>query len=238
MLKAVFFDIDDTLHSTSEFAVRARKNSVSAMIKAGLHVPHASLVKELDEVIREFSSNYEHHFNKLLLRVPKRCYEGVNPAIIVAAGVVAYHETKFRALNPFPDVIPMLRRLAKTDLIRGIISDGLEIKQSEKLIRLGILPYLTPAAIFLSDQIGISKPNPKLYQRVCAELDISPEEAVYVGNHPLLDIDPPNKIGMITVLVRKVDKYALIKGKTKPRYSIKNFNELISILRKHYQIAC
>jgi len=238
MLKAIFFDIDDTLYSTSEFAYRARKNSVSAMIKAGLRIPHASLVKELDEVIREFSSNYEHHFNKLILRVPKRCYEGVNPAIIVAAGVVAYHETKFRGLNPFPDVISVLRRLAKTDLIRGIISDGLEIKQSEKLIRLGVVPYLTPTAIFLSDQIGISKPNHKLYQRVCSELDINSEEAIYVGNHPLLDIDPPNKIGMITVLVRKVDKYAGIKGKTKPSYTIKSFNELLLILRKHYQIAC
>ena len=33
---------------------------------------------------------------------------GVNPALIVAAGVAAYHDTKFRELEPFDDVVPFL----------------------------------------------------------------------------------------------------------------------------------
>lgn len=239
MLKAIFFDIDDTLYSTSLFAAHARKNSVNAMIKAGLKLPHEAVLKELDEVITEFSSNYEHHFDKLLLRVPKRCYEGVNPALIVAAGVIAYHETKSREIKPFPDVVPVLKRLTRTDLIRGIISAGLEIKQAEKLIRLKIYQFLTPTAIFLSDQIGISKPNPKLYQRACTELNISPSEAMYVGDNPPQDIDPPNKIGMITVLIQRTgNKYVMARGKTKPRYLIRNLNELQVILRKRYGLFC
>ena len=239
MLKAIFFDIDDTLYSTSLFAVHARENSVHAMIKAGLNLPHELVLKELEEVISEFSSNYEHHFDKLLLRIPKRCYEGVNPALIVAAGVVAYHETKFRELKPFPDVVPVLKRLKQTDLVRGIISAGLEVKQAEKIIRLKIYSYLTPKAIFFSDQIGISKPNPKLYQRACNEFNMNPSETMYVGdNHPQ-DIDPPNKIGMITVLIRHPStKYVMLKGKTKPRYIIHNLKELLAILRKDYGIIC
>ena len=90
-LKAIFFDIDDTLYSTSEFSEMARSMALDAMIDAGLAVDKKVLQEELEEVINEFSSNYEHHFDKLLLRIPKRLYRGINPGIIVAAGVIAYH---------------------------------------------------------------------------------------------------------------------------------------------------
>lgn len=237
MLKAIFFDIDDTLYSTSLFAARARKNSVVAMINAGLQLSQEAALSELEEVISEFSSNYEHHFDKLLLRIPKRYYEGVNPSLIIAAGVVAYHETKFRELKTFPDVLPALKRLSRTELIRGIISSGLEIKQAEKLVRLKLVPLLTSTAIFLSDQIGISKPNPKLYERACSELCLRPSETMYVGDNPSFDIDPPNKIGMVTVLIQHPgNKHTAEKGLTKPHHSISNFKGLLSVLHSHYRI--
>ena len=45
----------------------------------------------------------------------------------------------------------------------GILTPGLQVKQAEKLVRLGVLPWLDPGAIFFSDQMGVSKPNPKIY---------------------------------------------------------------------------
>ena len=44
-------------------------------------------------------------------------------------------------------------------------------KQSEKLIRLGLVPYLDMQAVFISDQVGISKPNPKLYSAALRAID-------------------------------------------------------------------
>ena len=58
-IKAIFFDIDGTLFSTMEFAAQARRASVKAMIKAGLNMDEESLLEELLEVVKEFSSNYE-----------------------------------------------------------------------------------------------------------------------------------------------------------------------------------
>ena len=135
-LKAIFFDIDDTLFSTTDFAARARRAAVDAMRKRGLRMPTAYLVRELGEVISEFSSNYDHHFDKLLVRLPQRAYNGVNPAILVASAVAAYHDAKHDHLKPFPEVKSVLKRLGKTDLIRGVITAGLLIKQAEKLLRL------------------------------------------------------------------------------------------------------
>ncbi len=236
MLKAIFFDIDDTFYSTSEFALRARRNSINAMLKMGLSLSREVVIKELEEVISEFTSNYEHHYDKLLVRLPHQCYKGINPAILVASAVVAYHETKFQELNPYPDVIKTLKFLSKTNLIRGVITSGLEIKQAEKLIRLNLYSFLTPKAIFISDQIGINKPNVKFYQRACNELGIKPADAMYVGDNPIMDIDPPNRIGMITVLNERSGKYRGVKGETVPKYTVNNFGELLNILKKYYRV--
>jgi len=230
-LKAIFFDIDDTLYSTSAFAERARRRAIDAMIRVGLRESPEVLYHELLEVIHEFSPNYENHFDKLLLRVPRQSYAGVNPALITAAGVVAYHETKFRELKPFDGVIDVMNVLSRTDLIRGIITHGTTIKQAEKIVRLDVYPYLTPDAIFISDQIGIAKPNIKIYQRALESLHILPSEAVYVGDNPLNDVDPPNEIGMTTIRHRWPGKYASVEGTTDPDFEIKAFPEMLKILK-------
>jgi putative hydrolase of the HAD superfamily len=230
-LKAIFFDIDDTLYSTSLFASRARHNSIRAMISLGLNLPEKILSRELEEVIKEFSSNYEHHFDKLLLRIPKRSYDGINPSVLVAGAVIAYHETKSRELSPFSDVHHVLKAFSKTDLIKGIITDGLAIKQTEKLIRLKLYSFFTPGAIFISDEIGISKPNIKLYQYACNQLNLLPHEVIYVGDDPINDIDPAKTLGMGTILSRRGKKYIYRKGKLKPDYYIDNFNQLLKIVK-------
>ncbi len=235
-LRAVLFDIDDTLYSTTAFAALARRRSAEALRRLGVAYPINLLLREIEEIIAEFSSNDERHYHRLLQRLPRRTFEGLNPAVLIAGAVRAYHETK-TGLSPFPDVLPTLRRLARTDLIRGIITAGLEIKQAEKLLRLGVYSLLTPSAVFISDQIGISKPNPKLYQRACDELGIRPEEAVYVGDNPQTDIDPANEVGMVTVLCRRGGKYEHLRGRTRPRHTIRGFNELLRLLEKNYGIG-
>ncbi len=236
-IKAVFFDIDDTLFSTTDFAGLARRNAVDAMRKMGVKLPSEQLLKELNEVIAEFSSNYEHHFNKLLHRIPKESFDGINPAMIVASAVVAYHQTKFRQLKPFSDAKQSLEKLARTNLVRGVITAGLEVKQAEKIVRLGLYKYLTPSAIFISDQIGISKPNPKLFQRACSEVGLVPLETIYVGNSLISDVEPANKAGMVSVLLNRKRRNEDVFGRViKPAYEIKNLMELVGILKKDFSI--
>ncbi|MEM7233819.1 MAG: TIGR02253 family HAD-type hydrolase [Planctomycetota bacterium] len=237
-LRAIFFDIDDTLYSTSEFAEKARSAAIDAMIEAGLDLSREVIQEELQEVITEFSANYEHHFDKLLLRVPKRNYKGVNPAIIVAAGVMAYHETKSTQLFPYEDAIEALRRLStETKLTLGVITEGLGVKQAEKLVRMRVNQFLSPGAIFISNQIGISKPNPKIYQRACSDMNLKPSETMYVGDNPKNDIDPPNKIGMITVRMRRGGKYYHTEGETKPIKEVQNFWDLLDLLRTDFGVG-
>jgi putative hydrolase of the HAD superfamily len=235
-LKAVFFDIDDTLFSTTEFAAKARKESIRQMIRFGLKVSEKDALYELKETIHEFSTNYSSHFDKLLNRFPKESSDQVNPAILVAAGVVGYHQTKFKELKPYPDVVEVLKALSRTSLVLGIITAGLAVKQAEKLVRLDLYRFLHPQAIFISDQIGISKPNVKLYQKACQSMNLDPGEVMYIGDNPANDIDPTNQLGMITVRNRRATQHGFTEGKTQPDYEIHDFYDLLAILKRDFGV--
>lgn len=234
-LSAIFFDVDDTLYSTTRFADLARQRAVEAMVQQGLRLPVDVVRRELDEVIAEFTSNYPNHFDKLLLRLPAHASSGTNRALIIAAGINAYHETK-QQMEPFEDVLPFLETVAtRTDLLLGIVTHGLEMKQAEKLLRLGVVPFLHPEGIFISDQLGISKPNPKLYRRACARFGLAPPEVMYVGDSPGHDIDPPNALGMVTVRMRREHgRHAQSESATPARYDLTSLAELLPILASDF----
>ncbi len=121
-------------------------------------------------------------------------------------------------------------------LVRGIITAGLTVKQAEKIVRLRISDYLSPNAIFISDQIGISKPNVKLYLRACADTGVEPANSMYIGDNPRFDIDPPNSIGMITIRNRRSGKFFDKEGDTKPDFEINSFWDLLAVLREKFDV--
>jgi len=236
-LRAVLFDIDDTLFGTTEFAGRARKNAVRAMCEAGLDLPVETVEQELAEVINEFSSNYSKHFDKLLVRLDHPLREGASTAIVVAAGVSAYHDTKFRDFTPFPDVVPLLADLRAAGLSTGIITHGWTDKQAEKLVRLGVVPHLDADAIFISDEIGISKPNPKLYETALTRMGLQASEVMYVGDSPAHDIAPPKSLGMITTWARRASKWTPADESERATHEVDDFDELRTILREQYSVT-
>jgi putative hydrolase of the HAD superfamily len=237
LLDAILFDIDDTLFSTTVFADKARRAAIDAMVRAGLRAERSDALRELDEVLNEFTSNYGSHFDKVVDRLPPEASDGVNKAVLVAAGVVAYHDTKWRELQVHDDVYEVLKWLAGTRLVRGIISAGITVKQAEKLVRLKLLEFLSPQAIFFTDQVGFSKPNPKLYRRVLQRLRLEPGRCMYVGDNPTHDIDPCNQEGWYTVRVRRSGRHSTESGRTQPHWEIRDFFELRQLLRDEFGVG-
>ena len=240
-LDAIFFDIDDTLFSTSVFADKAAPGRSRRDARGQGYAPNreAMCFKELTEVIvQEFSSaTTSSHLDKLD-RAPAalRPARGSTSEILVAAGVAAYHETKWRELQVYDDVYEVLRWLAEKDLLRGIISAGRTIKQAEKLIRLRIYEFLTPHAIFFTEQIGISKPNPKLYRRAANDLGLDPTRCMYVGDNPTHDIAPAKAEGFIAVRSQRSGRYSSATNEVEPDYTIHDFYGLRELLKRDFEL--
>ena len=233
-LSLITFDIDDTLYSSTDFAHKARVNAMKAMIAAGLRMELKNAMSELEEVVSEFTSNDEHHFDRLLQRVPQEWLAGINPAILVASGIVAYHDTKHDDLMAYEDAVECIRNLNQQGYKLGIISQGFTVKQAEKIIRLRILPYLDKRALFFSEQLGCSKGNPKFYHRAAQIVNAQPRNCMHVGDRPDRDIDPANQAGWLTVLNRRTGRYHERTGLTPPAHTVHNFYDLMEIIEKQY----
>ena len=234
-LSLITFDIDDTLYSSTDFARLARENALKAMILAGLNIDLKSAIAELDEVVSEFTSNDAHHYDRLLQRIPQECLAGINPAVLVATGVVAYRDTVHNQLVVYEDALEAFKRLHAGGFRLGVVSQGITVKQAEKLVRLRILPYLDKCAVFFSEQLGTSKANPKFYRRAAERLRIDARQCMHVGDRPDRDIDPANQAGWVTVLNRRTGRYHERPGVTPPAHVIHNFWDLIEIVEKNFE---
>ena len=102
------------------------------------------------------------------------------------------------------------------------------------MIRLGVLPLVDPKAVFISDQVGISKPNPKLYSLALRKLGLEPEQVMYVGDSLAHDIAPPSSLGIHTVWSRRAAKDGQDPELIRPDHIIDDFGELEALLRDTY----
>ena len=226
MIRVVFFDLDDTLADTSKLAEMARRNAIENMIRHGLPVDFDTAYSELMELIKEYGSNFPHHFDYLLRRLdipydPK----------LVAAGVIAYHNTKFAYLREVPGARKTLIRLRELGYRLGIITDGNPIKQWEKILRLEMDDFFEHVVI--SDFEGVKKPHPKIFKKALKAFNVKPSEAIMVGDRLYSDIYGAKKVGMKTVWFR-YGKYSdkEIEYREYADYEITKLQQLLEVLER------
>ena len=194
MIKAVFFDIDDTLYDTSGFARLARRAAINVMIDAGLPLSSDEAYKLLKEIIKEKGSNYDKHFNILTKRV-----FGEEKPLLIALGMITYHNVKFALLRLFPKTPSTLIYLKSKGYHLGVISDGITIKQWEKLIRLGLHHFFDE--VVTSEEAGVEKPDEKIFRLALDRMGCQPTKSIMIGNKFNKDIIGAINIGMSAILV-------------------------------------
>jgi putative hydrolase of the HAD superfamily len=226
-IKTVLFDIDDTLYDASLQMRNARLNALRAMIEAGLPVDIENGYRVLKEIVNKHGQYYNKHFDALLNKLGLKW----NPRVI-AAGVVAYRETNLAYLNPLPDTIPTLLKLRESGCKLGVLSEGLPVKLSQKLIQLGIQHFFEKVCI--SEEFGFKKMTPKLFEICLKQFGAEPNEAIFVGNDLTSDIFSANNAGVISVRMRIGDS-RIGEPETsdeKPKYEINKLSEIISIIKR------
>jgi putative hydrolase of the HAD superfamily len=108
--------------------------------------------------------------------------------------------------QPVPGVPTVLPRLAQRYSL-GLISDvGLTPGRvlREIIRRNGLLPHFQFMAF--SDEIGVTKPVPKIFHRTLEALGARPEEAAHIGDLPETDISGAKSVGMQAVLFLGVNQ--------------------------------
>jgi putative hydrolase of the HAD superfamily len=100
----------------------------------------------------------------------------------------------------FPDVLPALARLRSRGLSLGIISNW-DARLSSLLSGLGLDDYLD--TVVCSAEVGLHKPDPRIFEMACTRLGVAPQEAAHVGDHHYADIVGAEASGMMAVLIER-----------------------------------
>ena len=192
--RVVFFDVDDTLLDTSAFAQTARKAAIELMVDNGLPLDKDEAYGVLKTIIREKGSNYGKHFNVLTQVVL-----GHEDPMLVALGMITYHNVKMALLRPFAETTDTLIYLKSQGYRLAVISNGITIKQWEKLVRLNIYSFFDE--VITSEEVGRKKPDKLIYDVALRKMKGDPEKSVMIGNKFREDALGAVNAGMSAILV-------------------------------------
>jgi len=113
----------------------------------------------------------------------------------------------------------------------GVISNGITIKQWEKLIRLGLHHFFDE--IITSQEAGVEKPDEEIFKLAIGKMGCKAEKSVMVGNKFNEDILGAINTGMSAILVNSTlteSEKEYIKKEDLKVDVIKDLSELRNIL--------
>jgi len=102
----------------------------------------------------------------------------------------------------YDDVIPCLEALKDRKL--GIISNGDHAQQLKKLEKIGVREYFVD--VITAGNVGVAKPNVKIFEIACVRNDVNIEDCYYIGDDVKSDIVPCKEIGMQAILINRTGK--------------------------------
>ena len=195
MIKAIIFDIDNTLLDFMTMKSNAIQNAVKGMIKNGLEVDEDQAIKDIFDIYN--SKGYEHQevLNEYIINVLGR----INYKIL-AAGIVEYKLAKDASLTLYPGVKDTLIAISKFGLKLGILSDAPSREAWIRLYMLDIHKIFNEVVTF--DDTGFYKPAREPFIKICSKLDVNPNECLMVGDWPERDIKGAKKLNMKTAFAK------------------------------------
>ena len=237
-IKLVGFDLDDCLFDSTGLSERARIKGIDAMIDLGLKIEREKAISLIREIVYEYGSNSSQHYDYFMRRLNElkilKNSKNFNQYKYIAAAVMAYHKEKIESISLYNDVEPCLNKLRKYKIKSAIISDGIPIKQYEKILRLNIQNLID--LVVISDEIGIRKPNPKLFTYCLEKFNLTGPDTIYVGDNLDKDVVPSSQNNIFSVYIHRGGKYDTYKTgnnipeNKKPNFEISNLMEIFPII--------
>jgi len=231
-IKAVIFDIDNTLIDFFKMKELAVEEAIYAMIASGLKKSHDEIWNAIDIVYQKHGVEYQNIFNDVLKQ-----FEGKVDNKKLGAAISAYRRVKTGHIMPYANVIPTLIALTKRGYKLGVISDAPSLQMWIRLCDMGLEHFFD--FVIASEEEGALKPSPLPFKKAIEILKMKPDEIMMVGDNTHRDVSGAKNMGMISTLAKYGQLGKRIVGipsfpandKVKPDYEIMDIKELLEILR-------
>lgn len=214
MDKVVVFDLDDTLYKEIDF-LNSAFNEIALIISSELQIESSNILSEMVGLYHAKKNVFLEILNK---------YNSLKYTVNDLINIYRDYKPNISLSNEVKDV---LNELKFKDINLGIITDGRNRQQRNKINALGLDKYIKH--IIISEEFGYEKPhlaNFKYFQKIFPDMDY-----YYVGDNLEKDFIAPNKLGWKTICIK--DNGRNIHGQDiqiikihEPKYYIKHFSEL------------
>jgi len=192
MIKAILFDFGQTLVDSADAFRAAEKDAKDKLFKAlnakGGGPEWDLFLPQYRSTRKEFHQQSNFSRPAIWQRVGRHFDQGLNPGLL-ENWEQSYWEQVSSRTKPFPETLPVLERLASQYRL-GLITNTQGQKRAGRH-RLALFPKLENffQTIIVAGESGIPpKPDIKPFQLCLQQLDIHPQEAVFVGDDWRIDI--------------------------------------------------
>jgi putative hydrolase of the HAD superfamily len=132
-------------------------------------------------------------------------YEAAAAALGLRGGIAAELAKQFwdcyaRACALPDDTSVTLQALRQRGTRLGVITNGPTAWQSRKLDTLGLAGFFD--LVVISESEGLTKPDPRIFARAVERIGVAAGEAMFVGDHPEIDVAGARAAGLIPVWKR------------------------------------
>ena len=127
----------------------------------------------------------------------------------------------------FPDAEDALRELRNKYKL-GLITNGAPDLQREKIQGSGLALYFD--SITISGEIGVGKPDPRIFRAALDALEVGPDPTVMVGNSLKRDIAGAQRVGMRAIWLNR--SVAACRSDMVPHAETANLSELPALIEK------
>ncbi|EHR1327170.1 YjjG family noncanonical pyrimidine nucleotidase [Clostridium perfringens] len=224
--EVILFDADETLFDFKKSEKEAFKNAMLDFNIAYDENYHLKVYKEINTAIwKEFEQGLITQ-KKLKIERFKRLSDKLNINFDAANFAKSYMNHLADASFLYEDSTNLVENLNKSYKL-SIITNGLISVQDKRIRQSTIAKYFDP--IVISEEILISKPDPKIFEHTLKHINFSDKSKVLmVGDSLTSDIQGGINFGIDTCWYNPNK----IKNETsiKPTYEISSFDELKSLL--------
>jgi HAD superfamily hydrolase (TIGR01549 family) len=236
-IKAVFFDVDDTLYDQLDTFRRAVECwsvdigdlSVEALFKQLRH--HSDLLWS------DYKSGALSLEVMRLLRIKQACEaHKLDITDEEAQHFQECYEEEQAKLEMHPEALPLIKGLIERGITVGILTNGPVAHQLKKIEQFKLREVIPDRLVYISDGLGIAKPDLKVFQHINQTAEVPPEHCCYIGDSWENDIASSTEAGWQSIWINH-------RGRTPetehvPAAIIKHFNELIKLFKSDPRTLC
>lgn len=221
MLRAVIFDLDNTLTDFMRMKEVSIDAAIEEMIDAGLGMSPEEAKRKLFEIYDREGIEDQRVFDRFL----EQELGEIDP-MIHTAGIIGYRRGREYTLVLYPHVKKTLLELAKRGLRLAVLSDAPRYQAWSRLCYLQLQHFFDHVITFEDTQVR--KPAAAPFERAIELLDMHPDEVIMVGDWPERDMVGAHGVGIRTVYAKYGDTSgAAVSGAD---FEIDDISELVGII--------